>query len=68
MALLKKIILISVLFVALVATAALAQPGRNPNGGGRPGTTPVPITGIEVLIALGGFLGIKKILDTRKAK
>ena len=42
---------------------ALAQPGD-------PDTDPdsVPITGIELLIGLGGLLGIKKIRDLRSKK
>lgn len=43
--------------------AVFAQPG-NPD-------TPeneVPISGIEILILLGGALGIKKVLDFRKFK
>jgi hypothetical protein len=38
-----------------------AQPGK-PGGGGQP----VPITGIEVLIGLGGALGLKKMMSKRK--
>jgi hypothetical protein len=28
----------------------------------------VPITGIEILIALGGLVGFKKIFDSKKSK
>jgi hypothetical protein len=41
-----------------------AQPGSNPNGGGAPGTA--PISGIEILIGLGGLLGAKKIFDFKR--
>ena len=39
---------------------ANAQPG-NPDG-----DPDVPITGIEILIAAGGVLGLKKFISTRK--
>ena len=37
------------------------QPG-NPNGGG---DVDAPITGIEILVALGGVLGIKRLLGKK---
>jgi hypothetical protein len=40
-----------------------AQPGGDPGGGGNPS---VPITGIEVLIGLGGALGLKKMMSKKK--
>jgi hypothetical protein len=42
------------------STFAPAQPG---NPGGDPD---VPITGIEVLIGLGGALGLKKMMSKKK--
>ncbi|GAA5022739.1 hypothetical protein GCM10011506_00340 [Marivirga lumbricoides] len=55
-----------VLIVALVCVAELlsAQPGPP---GGDP-DNPVPITGIEYLIAAGAAFGAKKIYDKRKSK
>ena len=52
----------SCLFVFFMASSldALAQPGDPP--------PPSPITGIEILVAMGGLLGIKKIRDFRKKK
>jgi len=41
-----------------------AQPG-GPGGGGDP-DNPVPITGIEYLIAAGAAFGAKKIYDKKK--
>lgn len=29
---------------------------------------PTPITGIEILLALGGLFGVKKVIDFRKKK
>lgn len=54
------------LLLFLVTVAAVAQPNSNPGGGAKPGT--VPISGIEILIALGGLVGFKKIYDSRKSK
>jgi hypothetical protein len=59
----KKIIAIA--FFLVVSITGFSQPGGNPGGGVKPG---VPITGIEILIALGGIVGIKKIFDSRKSK
>jgi hypothetical protein len=56
----------SVVFVVLCllasASLAFAQPGTDPNDGAAPGT---PITGIEILIAIGGLLGAKKIFISK---
>ena len=41
-----------------------AQPGGDPGGGGNP----TPITGIEILLALGGIFGVKKIIGVRRKK
>ena len=53
----------TLIFIFLsTATLLLGQPG---DPGGDPD---VPITGIEILLALGGLLGAKKIYDARKKK
>lgn len=56
-----------VLLVVLVCVSKLliAQPGPP---GGDPDENPVPITGIEYLIAAGAAFGAKKIYDKRKSK
>jgi len=46
----------------LVLTVANAQPPP-----GDPPLPDVPITGIEILIALGGILGIKKLIARKKS-
>lgn len=61
----------SVIFVALFVLGfnclCFAQPGVSPNEGAAPGAA--PISGIEILIGLGGLLGAKKLFDLkRKAK
>lgn len=38
----------------------------DPNQGAKPGEA--PISGIEILIGLGGLLGAKKLFDARKKK
>lgn len=50
------------LVIFLLASAtALAQPGvGDPNGGGKPGS--VPISGIEILLGIGGLFGVRKLL------
>ena len=49
-----------VLMFCSICQVTFAQPGDP--------TEPVPITGIEILLALGGLLGIKKIIDARRTK
>lgn len=45
------------LLIAFVANAQPGDPGGDPD---------VPITGIEILIALGSFLGIKRFIGSKK--
>ena len=45
----------------LALTVANAQPGDPANA------PDIPITGIEILIALGGILGIKKLIARKKS-
>lgn len=53
-------------FSLLTALIASAQPG-DPCPGGPPCDPDVPITGIELLIAMGGFLGLRKLfMNNRK--
>ena len=47
------------MFCSLVMVAQPANPA-----GGDPDS--VPITGIEILLGVGGLLGLKKIRDSRK--
>jgi hypothetical protein len=54
-----------VIVYSLSVVCGYAQPGGGgPGGGGEP----VPISGIEILLAAGGLLGIKKFLHYRKHK
>ena len=46
-----------ILFTALIANGQPTDPAGDPD---------VPITGIEILIALGGALGIRKFLTSKK--
>lgn len=48
---------------SLVSLLAYGQPS-DPGGGGNP---TVPITGIEILLAAGGALGLRKLIQ-RKTK
>ncbi|MBL6444767.1 hypothetical protein JMN32_00495 [Fulvivirga sp. 29W222] len=56
----RVILSLALLFISV---ATIAQPG----GGGDPGSgAPVPLGGLEYLIAAGAALGIKKIWSARK--
>lgn len=46
------------LLVAFVATAQPGDPSADPD---------VPISGIEILIALGGILGFRKLIARKKS-
>lgn len=48
------------LFIFLSSTLIAQPTGGGPGGGGNP-DNPVPIGGIELLIAAGAILGIKKV-------
>jgi len=58
----KSTLIFSVFFMGYFSLNA--QPG-GPGGGGDP-DNPVPITGIEYLIAAGAAFGAKKIYDKKK--
>jgi len=51
------ILLILVLCLPLVVLAQPGDPGGDPD---------VPITGIEILLAMGGFLGLRKFMNSKK--
>ena len=54
--------LLALLFFCTIV--GYSQPG-DPNGGNPPG---VPITGLEVLLAGGAALGVRKLIQNRKSK
>lgn len=54
--------LAAILFFAIFL--AKAQPGGGGPGGGD--DPDVPITGIEILLVAGGFLGVRKLLNNKK--
>lgn len=60
----KRLLIITILFV--LSGISYAQPG-GPGGGSDP-DNPVPITGIEYLLAAGAAFGAKKLYDKRKSK
>ena len=53
----KVRLLIILLFVSFTVWSQPGDPGGDPD---------VPITGIEILIAIGGALGIRKFLQQRR--
>ncbi len=65
----KLALLINRIFVVLVLLLGSSIcNGQPPNPNDDPDPVDVPITGIEILIGLGGLLGIKKIHDLRKKR
>ena len=54
-----RLIFFLILFIAPVLL--FGQPGVEDDPG-------VPITGIEILLALGGIVGIKRIMGNKKTK
>lgn len=62
----KSTLIFSFLFLGYFTLNA--QPGGGGSGPGLndPGSNPVPITGIEYLIAAGAAFGAKKIYDKKK--
>lgn len=58
----RNIIIIGFVFLISVSEV-LSQPG-DPGGGGNPGD--VPIGGIEILLLIGGALGINRFLKSSK--
>lgn len=62
----KKIsMILSVLFLMGISMV-MAQPSGGDPGGGSDPDNPVPITGLEILLGLGGAYGAKKLIDQRK--
>ena len=61
---LRNVILSGLMVLGMTAYPCMGQPGTNPNEGAAPGAA--PISGIEILIGLGGLLGAKKLFDARK--
>ena len=56
--------LLSTIILLLTEVALYAQPGGGGPGGG--GDPDVPISGIGLLIAVGAFLGIRKLINIKK--
>lgn len=64
---LRKIVLLVVFILVVVIVSA--QPGGGPGGGGDPGNgNPVPISGLELLLGAGAFLGARKLKKMRNKK
>ena len=68
MSIYRKILIAAILCISTSWVAGQVTPTQtDPNDGAKPGTA--PISGIEILIGLGGLLGAKKVFDLkRKAK
>lgn len=59
----KSILVFLFIFFSLISST-MAQPPGDPGGGSDPD---VPITGIEVLLGLGGAFGAKKLMKRKKS-
>jgi len=59
-----KFILSFAVLLFLALHVANAQPGGGGPGGG--GDPDVPITGIGILLAAGGVLGMRKLIQSKK--
>ena len=55
----RKFTILSAVAFCCISVVCVAQPG----GGGDPGAN-APITGIEILLALGGLFGTRKIMKS----
>jgi len=53
------------IFLMLPVVSHGQPAGGGPAGGGPPS---VPISGIEILISIGGFLGIRKLVANKRKK
>lgn len=56
---------IAAIIIWIVSAPCFGQPGGGGPGGGAP-PPDVPISGIEILIGLGGLLGARKLFNSRK--
>ncbi|MFQ3214656.1 MAG: hypothetical protein ACI9C9_002196 [Marivirga sp.] len=61
----KRLIVTLIIYI-FTGYQIFSQPGGGPPGD--PGDNPVPITGIEYLLAAGAAFGAKKIYEKKKAK
>jgi len=59
----KFIIPFAVFFLFTISVAVSQPGGGGPGGGGDPD---VPITGIEILLAAGGLLGVRRLINSKK--
>ena len=68
---LKHLLIFSLLVISILILVGSVQPVYSqPGGGGNPCPFPpcnpdVPITGIEILLGLGGALGVKRLLGVK---
>lgn len=55
--------ILTISLIMICSFMSLAQPGGDPGGGGNP---TVPISGIEILLGVGGLYGARKFLQKKK--
>jgi hypothetical protein len=61
----RKGTIVSILLI-FITSCVMAQVGGEDTPPGDPDDPTVPISGIEILLAVGGALGIKRIVQRRK--
>ncbi|MEL7001129.1 MAG: hypothetical protein AAFN93_00180 [Bacteroidota bacterium] len=63
----KKIVALFFLVALFNIPSGYTQPG-DPDGGGTPGSDPVPLSGVEILLIAGGAFGMRKALQLKSKK
>jgi hypothetical protein len=58
-------LILFILCFSITSFSAISQPGPPGDPGGGSGNPTVPITGIEILVGIGGLLGASRFLKNK---